>query len=106
MSNTPIASLPPRAARARPTAASGAPAASGPGIQRDRLFPHSGKNAAPCRVFCAIALGYRPPMGQRLVATAVLLVALAFPAAASAQSQAVATGTGGAAASVDRDATQ
>src|SRR3954463_6858953 len=53
-----------------------------------------------------MAPGYRPRMGQRLVATAVLLVALAFPAAASATSQAIATGTGGAAASVDRDATQ
>src|SRR4051812_28305161 len=45
-------------------------------------------------------------MGQRVVATVVLLVALAFPAAAAAQSQAVATGTGGAAASVDSDATK
>src|SRR3954465_14815767 len=45
-------------------------------------------------------------MGTRSLATVVLLVALAFPAAAGAQSQAVATGTGGAAASVDRDATQ
>src|SRR4051795_6539069 len=53
-----------------------------------------------------MAPGYRRRMGQRLVATAVLLVALAFPAAASATSQAIATGTGGAAASVDRDATQ
>src|SRR3954454_10062273 len=50
--------------------------------------------------------GYRRRMGQRFVATAVLLVALALPAAASATSQAIATGTGGAAASVDRDATQ
>src|SRR4051794_10837040 len=45
-------------------------------------------------------------MGQRVVATVVLLVALALPAAAAAQSQAVATGTGGAAASVDSDATK
>src|SRR3954469_21767811 len=45
-------------------------------------------------------------MGQRVVATVVLLVALALPAAAAAQSQAVATGTGGAAASVDNDATK
>src|SRR4051812_12123713 len=50
--------------------------------------------------------GYRRRMGQRFVATAVLLVALALPAAASATSQAIATGTGGGAASVDRDATQ
>src|SRR3954467_3683174 len=45
-------------------------------------------------------------MGQKTIVWAILVVALALPAAASATSQAIATGTGGAAASVGRDATQ